>query len=138
MALLFFKYFYFPSNNFTFLQGFLLSCDFLIFLLSFNIHSNIFCFLSNIFYCFPSNIFLFLSFKYVFALLQILLFPFKYFYFFSFKYFFCFISNILFAFLQRFLHYFIFYCFPLKLLSLLSFFNKIGMTKSYQLENQSI
>ena len=110
----------------------------------FNIHSNIFCFPSNIFallqiffllsfkylLCSPSNSFFlsfkyfWLSFKYFFAFLQL-------FFLLSFKYFLqiillpfkkvCFSSNV-FASLQRFLYYFRFYCFALKLFSLLSSF----------------
>ena len=108
MALLSFKYFYFPSNNFPFLQRFLPPFFFFtflqIFLLSFSIHSNHF--------CFPSNVFVFLqvlffSFKYVFFdFLQIyfafLQYSFKYFLLLSFKYFFSlFFKYFFFAFLQR-------------------------------------
>ena len=93
-------FFCFPAFFFTSLQRFLLS---------FNIHSNIFyCFSSNAFYCFHLNIFL-LSFKY-FLLLSFkhfLLLSFEYFLLLSFKYFF--------AFLQIFLLSF-------KVFSLLSFF----------------
>ena len=134
MALLSFRYFYFALNVFASLNFFLHSVKYFcfssifiqiffaflqIFLLYFKYFfcspSNIcfallqivFSFPSNIF-GFPSNIFL-LSFKYF---LQIILLPFK-------KV--CFSSNV-FASLQRFLYYFRFYCFALKLFSLLSSF----------------
>ena len=134
MALLSFRYFYFASNVFASLNLFLLSLKYFcfssifiqiffpflqifslsfkyFFLLSFKycfaLLQIVFSFPSNIF-CFPSNIFL-LSFKYF---LQIILLLFKKF---------CFSSNV-FASLQRFLYYFRFYCFALKLFSLLSFF----------------
>ena len=131
MALLFFKYFYFPSRVFAFLRFFnifaFFQYSFKYFLLSFKhflLLSFKYFFVSflQIRFCSPSNSSVSLQIFLFFFLQIFLLLHFKYF----------------FAFLQRFLHYFIFYCFPLKLLSLLSFFNKIGMTKSYQLENQSI
>ena len=111
MALLSFKCFYFPSNNFAFLQRLLLSFKyflllsfkyflfafFQIFLLSFK---YFFAFL-QIFFCFPSNIFAFLQIFFLLSFKYFLL-SFKYFLLLSFKYiFFCFPSNI-FAFLQIF------------------------------------
>ena len=144
MALLSFKYFHFPSNNFAFLQRFLLPCMFFSF---FYFPSNISAFLQcsfkyffaflqifftailqmllflllslKYFYCFPSNIFL-LSFKYFLAFLQIFLLSFKYFCFpsipfVSFKYFFS-------VFLLSFKYFScfpanIFFCFPSKISS---------------------
>ena len=112
MTLLSFKCFYFPSNSFAFLQYL-----FKYFLLSF-------------------KNFLLLSFKYfLLSFKYLLLLSFKYFLLLSFKYFLLISFKYFFAFLQIFLHYFKFYCFPLKL----SFYlKKIRMTKFYQLENQSI
>ena len=117
MALLSFKCFYFPSNNFAFLQRFLLSCNFFfaflqiifivflqiyIFLLYFKYFfvaflQIFFLLLSFKYFCVPSNIFLlscvFFYFpSNIFAFLQFsfkyLLLSFKYFLLFSFKYFF--------------------------------------------------
>ena len=68
MALLSFKYFYFPSNNFPFLQRFLLP-------FFFYFPSNIFALLQYSFksfllsfkcFCFPSNMFFLIFFKYIF------------------------------------------------------------------------
>ena len=85
-ALLSFKYFYFLQIILLSFKGFCFPA-FFFFLLSFNIHSNIF------FFAFL-QIFFMLFFKYF-------LLSFKYFFCFFFKYF-CFLLNISFAFLQRF------------------------------------
>ena len=127
MALLSFRYFYFALNVFASLNFFLhflkYFCFSSIFIQIFFAFLQIFALLSfkqffpflqiflaflQIFFCFSAIIFL-LSFKYI---LQIILLPFKKVQF---------SSNVL-ASLQRFLYYFRFYCFALKLFSLLSSF----------------
>ena len=126
MTLLFFKRFYFPSNNFAFLQRFLLSYSF------FSLSFKCVCFpsiLIQIFFAFLQKLFIaflqifFIAFLQIFfiAFLQIFFcFP-AFFFLLPFKNF-CFPSNI-FAFLQILLLSF-------KAFSLLSFFfKKIGMTK---------